>query len=213
MRQEFTHAVWRTLAPETASPSFDSWEALFENLFVLVGDRRTLVILDEFPWMREADSSLASRLQNLRDHRIKETNIILILAGSHIGMMSRLFEDQSPLYGRFTAQRKQADQRRLPFMPDHVGSHWGSGIQIDVATINWTEKWLLLGECNWGLNGLAGNSYCYGGSLSARSRCHKRECHREVRVVRFARDSTTGFKTRREAKRECRLTYRVILLQ
>jgi AAA+ ATPase superfamily predicted ATPase len=104
LRQELTQAVWRTLAPETPAPTFDSWEALFENLIALAGDRRILVILDEFPWMSEADPSLPSRLQNLWDHRLKGTNIILVLAGSHIGMMSRLFEYQSPLYGRFTAQ-------------------------------------------------------------------------------------------------------------
>lgn len=104
LRQEFTQSVWRTLAPETAPPTFDSWEALFENMLALVRERRLLVILDEFPWLSEADPSFASRLQNLWDHRIKGSNLILVLAGSHIGMMSRLFEYQSPLYGRFTAQ-------------------------------------------------------------------------------------------------------------
>ena len=104
LRQEFAQAVRRTLAPETLAPTFDSWEALFENLIALAGQRRVLVILDEFPWMSEADPSFPSRLQNLWDHRLKGTNIILVLAGSHIGMISRLFEYQSPLYGRFTAQ-------------------------------------------------------------------------------------------------------------
>lgn len=104
IRQEFTQAIWRTLAPGAAAPSFDSWEALFDNLIVLTGDRRVLVILDEFPWMTEADPSIPSRLQNIWDHRLKGTNLLLVLAGSHIGMMSRLFEYQSPLYGRFGAQ-------------------------------------------------------------------------------------------------------------
>lgn len=349
LRHEFTQAIWRTLAPETATPTFDSWEALFENLIALAGSQRVLVMMDEFPWVSEADPSLSSRLQNLWDHRLKGTNIILVLAGSHIGMMSRLFEYQSPLYGRFTAQLlvkplpfqtlamflprydierristyavvggipaylellrddvtiaanlktqvmsptgifrnepffllsdqvseprnyiaairaigrgnhtlseiatnmglpkhqvsayldrlqdlrmverrlpvtvppekrsrshqgryhlmdhyhrfhfrfidsnldlleqgrvdqvwdkiedqfrafigttafeevcrewlwHQADRKKLAFMPDRIGSHWGAGIQIDIAAINWSEKWLLLGECKWGLNRL-----------------------------------------------------------
>lgn len=104
LRNEFTQAIWRTLAPDTAPPTFDSWEALFDNLLRLLGDQRALVIMDEFPWVSEADPSLSSRLQNLWDHRLKGTNLILVLAGSHIGMMARLFEYQSPLYGRFTAQ-------------------------------------------------------------------------------------------------------------
>jgi AAA+ ATPase superfamily predicted ATPase len=49
---------------------------------------------------------------------------------------------------------RQADKKRLPFMPERVGSHWGAGIQIDVTAINWSEKWLLLGECKWGLDRL-----------------------------------------------------------
>jgi uncharacterized protein len=347
LRGEFARAVWRTLAPDAQAPNFDSWEALFENLIALAGERRVLVILDEFPWMSETDPSLPSRLQNLREHRLKGTNIVLVLAGSHIGMMSRLFEYQSPLYGRFSAQLlvkplpfetladfvprydlerristyavvggvpaylelfrddqtlasnikaqvmaptgifrnepffllgeqvreprnfisviravgrgrhvldeiatdtglpkhqvntyldrlqdlmmverrlpitlppkkrsrshqgryhlldhyhrfhfrfidpnldlleqgrvgqvwekigdqfrafiggtafeeicrewvwRQADRGKLPFKPEYVGSHWGHGIQVDVAAVNWPERWLLLGECKWGVN-------------------------------------------------------------
>jgi AAA+ ATPase superfamily predicted ATPase len=346
LRAEFARAVWRTLAPDAQAPTFDSWEALFENLIALAGDRRCLVILDEFPWMSEADPSLASRLQNLWDHRLKGTNSVFVLAGSHIGMMSRLFEYQSPLYGRFSAQLlvkplpfetladfmprynlerristyavvggipaylelfrddqtlasnikthvmaptgifrhepffllsdqvreprnfisviraigrgwhvldeiatdtglpkhqvsayldrlqdlrmverrlpvtippnrrsrshqgryhlldhyhrfhfrfidpnldlleqgrvdqvwqkigeqfrafiggtafeeicrgwvwRQSDRGKLPFKPEHVGSHWGGGVQVDVAAVNWSERWLLLGECKWGV--------------------------------------------------------------
>ena len=33
-----------------------------------------------------------------------QTNVFLVIAGSHVGMMSRLQERQAPLYGRFTAQ-------------------------------------------------------------------------------------------------------------
>jgi AAA+ ATPase superfamily predicted ATPase len=104
LRQEFAQAVWRTLSPGTPPPTFDTWEAIFENIVSLANGRRVLLILDEFPWMMEADSSLASRLQKMWDHLLKKTNLIIVLAGSHIGMMARLFEYQSALYGRFTAQ-------------------------------------------------------------------------------------------------------------
>ncbi|MBI5651446.1 MAG: ATP-binding protein [Chloroflexi bacterium] len=104
LRQELAQAVWRTLAPGITPPTFDSWEGLFENIAALAGRRRVLLIMDEFPWAMEADSALASRLQHAWDHLFKKTNLNLALAGSHIGMMARLFEYQSPLYGRFTAQ-------------------------------------------------------------------------------------------------------------
>ncbi len=104
LRQELAQAVWRTLSPGTTPPTFDTWEGLFENIVVLASGRRILLIMDEFPWAMEADPALASRLQHAWDHLFKKNNLILVLAGSHIGMMSRLFEYQSPLYGRFTAQ-------------------------------------------------------------------------------------------------------------
>lgn len=44
----------------------------------------------------------------------------------------------------------QARQRRLPFSPALVGSHWAADAQIDVVAINWRSKAILLGECKWG---------------------------------------------------------------
>ncbi|MCI0520604.1 MAG: ATP-binding protein [Chloroflexi bacterium] len=41
--------------------------------------------------------------------------------------------------------------KRLPFMPDHVGSAWNRAAQVDVAGINRMEKTLILGECKWTL--------------------------------------------------------------
>ena len=46
----------------------------------------------------------------------------------------------------------QAKQRRLPFSPELVGSHWAADAQVDVVAINWREKQILLGECKWGAN-------------------------------------------------------------
>jgi hypothetical protein len=46
----------------------------------------------------------------------------------------------------------QSDRGKLPFKPEHVGSHWGRGIQVDVAAVSWSEQWLLLGECKWGVD-------------------------------------------------------------
>jgi uncharacterized protein len=46
----------------------------------------------------------------------------------------------------------QARLGRLPFTPEQVGSHWGKGVQVDVAVINWRKRQLLLGECKWGVN-------------------------------------------------------------
>ena len=50
----------------------------------------------------------------------------------------------------------QARRSQLPFTPERVGAHWGKGVQVDVATISWSKRQLLLGECKWGKDPVAG---------------------------------------------------------
>ena len=38
---------------------------------------------------------------------------------------------------------------KLPFVPDVVGSHWSSRVQVDVVAINWETREILFGECKW----------------------------------------------------------------
>ena len=46
----------------------------------------------------------------------------------------------------------QARTKKLPFLPETVGSHWATDAQVDVVAVNWREKTILLGECKWGEN-------------------------------------------------------------
>jgi AAA+ ATPase superfamily predicted ATPase len=44
-------------------------------------------------------------LQNAWDHTLNQTNLFLVLSGSHLGMMQRhMLSYQAPLYGRATNQ-------------------------------------------------------------------------------------------------------------
>jgi len=45
----------------------------------------------------------------------------------------------------------QARARRLPFLPEVVGSHWSADAQVDVVALNWRDRAILLGECKWGV--------------------------------------------------------------
>jgi AAA+ ATPase superfamily predicted ATPase len=42
-----------------------------------------------------------------------------------------------------------AETGHLPFLPQHVGSHWSATEQIDVVALNWDEAIVLYGECRW----------------------------------------------------------------
>lgn len=80
------------------------WEQVFTMLAQTIGDRRVIIILDELPYALEQDSALGSYLQAAWDHLFKDSQIILIVSGSHIGMLTDLVQYQAPLYGRLTAQ-------------------------------------------------------------------------------------------------------------
>jgi uncharacterized protein len=44
---------------------------------------------------------------------------------------------------------RAGSQKRLPFLPDQVGSAWTKKAQVDVVGINRMEHTLILGECKW----------------------------------------------------------------
>ncbi|WP_280536814.1 ATP-binding protein [Halopenitus sp. POP-27] len=86
-----------------------NWEALLGYL----GDQDGIVVLDEFPYLIDADESLPSIIQRLWDQRLQNTAGTLILVGSSISMMEEAtLLGNSPLYGRFT---ERLDLRPLNF--------------------------------------------------------------------------------------------------
>jgi len=107
LRRSFTDAVWQADHPRggSAGYSYENWERAFLALGELATDRRLVVVIDEFPYLTNADPSIPSVLQKVWDERLQHTRLMLILCGSHIGMMEReLLEYRAPLYGRRTGQ-------------------------------------------------------------------------------------------------------------
>lgn len=91
--------------PEQMDAVYSSWEALFQALGQAAQKKRLVVVLDEFPYMVAAHPPLASILQKSWDQTLKNSQIMLILCGSYIGMMEEtVLGYQAPLYGRRTAQ-------------------------------------------------------------------------------------------------------------
>ncbi|WP_137290852.1 ATP-binding protein [Natronorubrum halophilum] len=85
----------------------------WESLLGYLGDRDGIVVLDEFPYLIDADESLPSVIQRLWDQRFQDTSGTLILVGSSISMMEEAtLLGNSPLYGRFT---EKLDLRPLDF--------------------------------------------------------------------------------------------------
>ena len=75
--------------------SFDNWEGFFRALFRL----QEVVIFDEFQNFMRVDQSVFSVLQKVWDENSGKG--LLILCGSCVGMMKRIFlDDKAPLFGR-----------------------------------------------------------------------------------------------------------------
>ena len=87
----------------------DEWESLLGYL----AEEDATIVLDEFPYLIDADGSLPSVIQRLWDQELQETGVTLILVGSSISMMEEAtLLGNSPLYGRFT---ERINLRQLEF--------------------------------------------------------------------------------------------------
>ncbi|OGO42380.1 MAG: hypothetical protein A2Z04_08745 [Chloroflexi bacterium RBG_16_57_9] len=102
----FSQAIQSYLLPNQTIPldfTYGTWEIAFNEVARLAQSERIVVVLDEFTYLIESDPTLPSILQRLWDHRLKPTQVLLILTGSHAGMIEReVLAYRSPLYNRAT---------------------------------------------------------------------------------------------------------------
>jgi len=134
VRLGFVQALWAWAYPDSrAVPRFDTWAEAFETASRLIGDQPVILIMDEFSYAAESDPSLPSNLQAAWDHRFKNQNVTLTLAGSHIGMMVDLMGYHAPLYGRFTAQLP-VDPLPFPALRDFL-PHYTTAERVAVYAV------------------------------------------------------------------------------
>ena len=113
--RSFSQSLYNHAHPDVpADPEFayPTWEMALRQMAELARGQQVIVILDEFPYAVEVEPALPSLLQNAWDHLLKQTQIRLILCGSHVGMMEKLHVYQAPLFGRITGQLRVGP---LPF--------------------------------------------------------------------------------------------------
>jgi len=107
--------------PVVETIEFPDWPAALGYVAAGAGDERRVVVLDEFPYLCEADKGLPSQLQRFWDTIGKRSNLMLVLCGSQVSFMEKqVLDEGSPLFGRRTAQRRLEPLRppeALPFFP------------------------------------------------------------------------------------------------
>jgi AAA+ ATPase superfamily predicted ATPase len=78
----------------------DSWAGAFRLLAAALPDEPSIVVLDEFPWLVDADSAIEGQLQTAWDRLLEPKPVLLALVGSDISMMEALTTYERPLFGR-----------------------------------------------------------------------------------------------------------------
>lgn len=87
------------------SASVNEWMPLFKLIAEESKKERIVFVIDEFQYLGKANKAFPSVMQKAWDGIFQESNIMLIVCGSLINMMtSQVLNYDSPLYGRRTAQ-------------------------------------------------------------------------------------------------------------
>lgn len=104
--------------------SFADWEKAFRAVTDLpYGEKKRLLVIDEFPYMCRGNASIPSILQNLWDEMLKDANVMIILCGSAMSFIEKeLLSEKNPLYGRATGIYKMTEMNfydAAKFFPEY----------------------------------------------------------------------------------------------
>ena len=104
--RDFSQTVQEYFDGDFLAPFLD-WEKAFAYLGkrAAAREKKTVLIIDEFPFLAEQNPSIKSIVQHTIDHAWRETDIMLILCGSSVSfMVNEVMGCKSPLYGRVTGK-------------------------------------------------------------------------------------------------------------
>jgi uncharacterized protein len=103
----FREALADGLGESIAAVNFPDWETALEFACDRAGETRLCIVIDEFPYLCEANKGLPSVLQRFWDRLGKNSNLMLVLCGSQVSFMEeQVLSEKSPLFGRRTAQKR-----------------------------------------------------------------------------------------------------------
>ena len=90
---------------------FNDIESLLKYIFDLATKEKMILVLDEYPCLRESVKGMNSILQSLIDQYRNTSKLTLIILGLYVEVMTSLLEKENPLYGRvdLTIDLKQMD--------------------------------------------------------------------------------------------------------
>lgn len=80
--------------------SFQSFEKLLNYIYSSTKKEELVLVLDEYPYLREIITGLDSIIQYLIDSN-NSSKLKIILCGSYVDVMKKLLDEDNPLFGRF----------------------------------------------------------------------------------------------------------------
>ena len=102
--------------------SFADWDKAFSFIGEMGGEEKTIIVIDEFPYMCKSNPSIPSILQIIWDTMLKNKNIMLVICGSSMSFIEKeLLSEKNPLYGRTTGIYKMLPMPyydAIKFLPD-----------------------------------------------------------------------------------------------
>ena len=114
--RSFSQAIANFADPEEQAPqdfTYANWEQALKQVALLARGKRLALFIDEITYLMDINPSIIGTFQKVWDHRLTDSNVLLALSGSQMGVMQKqLLSYQAPLYGRSTAQIRLSP---LPF--------------------------------------------------------------------------------------------------
>ena len=102
--EKFSEQVFRFYEETTLSP-FTSWENALTYIHERQGEKRLILVFDEFPYLVKKNRALLSTFQHLIDHTLQYGKLFIVLCGSYMGFMEKeVLGSKSPIFGRRTGQ-------------------------------------------------------------------------------------------------------------
>lgn len=97
--------VLAALAPEAGKLKFAQLDDLLDFIGIHCREERTVVVIDELPYLASVSKSLLSVIQSHIDNQWIDSQIFFIICGSSISFMEeKVLSQKSPLFGRRTCQ-------------------------------------------------------------------------------------------------------------
>jgi AAA+ ATPase superfamily predicted ATPase len=113
--RSFSQALLSFFDPEVEVPpdfTFSTWDLALRQLALKAQERRFAIFIDEVTYLIDVNDEFVGTLQKAWDQWLSDTNLMLVLSGSQMGLMRKhLLDYEAPVHGRATAQMQ------LPALP------------------------------------------------------------------------------------------------